>query len=35
MLDHLSGHTMNRLIEMNQAGKVRLFSLINALLYLS
>jgi len=35
MLDHLSGHTLNRLIEMNQAGKVRLCSLINALLYLS
>jgi|TARA_B110000438_G_scaffold22111_2_gene20006 hypothetical protein len=35
MLDHLSGHTLNRLIEINQAGRVRLCSLMYALLYLS
>lgn len=34
-LDYLSGHTLNQLIEINQAGKIRLFSLIHALLYLS
>lgn len=34
-MDHLPGHTLNQLIELNQAGKIRLFSLIHALFYLS
>ncbi len=35
MIDYMSGPTLNRLIEINQAGRVRLGSLIYALLYLS